>query len=150
MRRRSEQLETIAALLRAESTLALGTTGEQGETRVTPLFYIADAELNLYWLSSSASLHSRNLRENPLASAAVYWHTERWKEIRGVQMLGNVQVVPSPQRRSELVKAYCDRFRLESMLRLAIRRSTLYSFHPHWFRYMDNSKRLGYRFEVVR
>ena len=117
---------------------------------MAPLFYVVDDELNLYWLSSANSTHSCNLNRSPVASAAVYRHTEKWKEICGVQMRGRVEVIADPERRSALVKEYCTRFNLGSVLRLAIGRATLYQFQPEWFRYLDNSKRLGYRFEVVR
>jgi len=80
MSKDTKQLETIAALLREESTVALATADQRGEPCVAPLFYIVDGELNLYWLSSADSAHSRNLTGNPRASAAVYRHTEKWKE----------------------------------------------------------------------
>ena len=150
MKKDARQLETIAELLRGESTFALATVDEQGQPSVAPLFYIVDGDLNLYWLSSAASIHSRNLAKNPTASATVYRHTEIWKEICGVQMQGRVEVISDPERRSALVKVYCERFGLGRVLQLAIGRSTLYQFQPQWFRYIDNSKRFGYKFEVTR
>ena len=150
MSKQAAQLETIAALLRAQSTLALATTDEQGAPCVAPLFYIVDGDLTLYWLSSAASLHSRNLGRCPAASATVYRNTENWKEICGVQMRGSVETISGPQQRNPLVRTYCERFGLGGVLRLAIRRSTLYAFRPVWFRYIDNSKHFGYNFELTR
>jgi len=144
------QLDTIAAFLRDESTLSLATVSAQGDPCIAPLFYIVDDRLNLYWLSSSNSLHSRNLAVHLKASAAVYRQTEDWKEICGVQMRGRVHTVTAARERNELVKAYCQRFGLGRVLGLAIRRSTLYAFHPEWFRYIDNSKHFGYNFEITR
>ena len=149
-KREAKRLELIGQLLRAESTVALATTGEHGEPCVAPLFYIVDGELNLYWLSSAKSAHSRNLKANLAVAASVFRHTEKWKEICGVQMRGRVEAITGQERRGALVKVYCERFGLGSVLRLAIGRATLYQFQPEWFRYMDNSKRLGYKFEVVR
>jgi uncharacterized protein YhbP (UPF0306 family) len=146
----AKQLESIGVLLRAESTVALATTDENGEASVAPLFYIVDGDLNLYWLSSAKSAHSGNLKANPAVAASVFRHTEKWKEICGVQMRGRVEAITDPERRKAVVKIYCERFELGNVLRLAIGRATLYAFRPDWFRYIDNSKRLGYRFEVVR
>ncbi len=146
----AKRIELIGQLLRAESTVALATTDQLGAPSVAPLFYFVDGELNLYWLSSTKSAHSANLIANPVAAASVFRHTERWKEICGVQMRGRVEAIADPERRKELVKVYCKRFGLGSVLRLAIGRATLYQFQPEWFRYIDNSKRLGYKFEVVR
>lgn len=149
MSKQATQLETIAALLRAQSTLTLATTDEHGAPCVAPLFYIVDTNLTLCWLSSAASRHSINLSRNPEAAAAVYRNTQDWKEICGVQMRGRVQTIAAPGQRDPLVKTYCERFNLGGFLHLAIRRSTLYAFQPHWFRYIDNSKRFGYNFEVT-
>jgi uncharacterized protein YhbP (UPF0306 family) len=150
MTEKDEQYQSIAALLSAHSTMALATTDESGEPCVAPLFYIPDQELNLYWLSSAKSQHSRNLRLNPEASATVYRQTEKWQEICGLQMRGGVEIVTEREQRNVLVKSYCQRFSLGSVLRLAIRHSTLYVFRPRWFRYIDNTRRFGYRFELTR
>jgi uncharacterized protein YhbP (UPF0306 family) len=145
----AKQMERISALLRQEATLALATVDEQGIPSIAPLFYLADEDLALYWLSSPSSLHSRNLERAPQASATVYRHAETWKEIRGVQMRGSVAVVADSARRNALIKLYCEKFLLGSFFRLAIARSRLYEFRPTFFRYLDNSKRFGYTFEVT-
>jgi len=150
MKEETKQLETIAALVRGESTVALATVDERGEPCVAALFYIVDGDLNLYWLSSVNSAHSRNLCISPLASATVYRQTENWKAICGVQMRGRVESISDRERRSAMLKIYCERFALGRVLRLAIGRSTLYRFRPEWFRYIDNSMRFGYKFEVMR
>jgi hypothetical protein len=146
---RQKQLETIAALLREESTLALATTDEQGQPCVAPLFYIADEELTLFWLSSETSLHSQNLKRTPAAAATIYRHTENWKEIRGVQLRGPVIVVDDPERRRALIKAYCERFQLGAVFKVAISQCGLYAMRPLFFRYIDNSKVFGHKFEIA-
>jgi len=150
MTSQSHQLDSIAALLRSQSTLALATTGDNAQPCLAPLFYIVDPALNLYWLSSPNSRHSRNLARDPAASAAVFRPTQDWNEICGVQMRGKVALIDDPLRRRALVKTYCDRFALGSVFRLAILRAGLYAFQPHWFRYSDNSVRFGYNFELTR
>jgi uncharacterized protein YhbP (UPF0306 family) len=143
-------LKRVAALLRDESTLALATTSEEGEPSVAPLFYIADEALSLYWLSSKNSLHSRDLARNARASIAIYRDTGDWKKIRGVQMRGRVGLVTGARRRGPLIDAYCKRFRLGTVLHLAIRRSTLYVFEPRFIRLIDNAKGFGSKFELRR
>lgn len=145
----AKQMEMIAAHLRQESTLALATVDEHGEPCIAPLFYLSGPDLSLYWLSSPSSQHSRNLERAPKVSATVYRHAETWKEIRGVQMRGSVAVIPDTARRKALIKLYCERFQLGSIFRLAIGRSRLYEFRPTFIRYLDNSKRFGYTFEVT-
>lgn len=146
---RQKQLETIAALLREQSTLALATSDEQGQPCVAPLFYIADETLTIYWLSSPASLHSQNLKRVPSAAATIYRPTESWKEIRGVQLRGRVTVIADPARRRALIKAYSERFQLGAIFKAAISRCSLYALRPVFFRYIDNSKVFGHKFEIA-
>jgi len=144
-----KELEKIAALLGEQSTLALATTDEQGQACVTPLFYIAGEKLTLYWLSSESSLHSRNLKRAPMAAATIYRHTENWKEIRGVQLRGPVTVIADPKHRRATIEAYCRRFQLGVLPTAAISQCKLYALQTVYFRYIDNSKVFGRKFEIA-
>ena len=143
------QFESIAALLREESTLALATVDESGEPCIAPLFYIADEDLTLYWLSSPTALHSLNIERRSNAAATVYRHAMHWQQICGVQMRGRVTAITQRDRRGALIKQYRERFQLGAVFRPAISRSILYAFQPDYFRYLDNSRRFGYRFEFI-
>jgi uncharacterized protein YhbP (UPF0306 family) len=150
MRNVQKQWEMVAALLGEQSTLSLATTGPDGEACVAPLFYIEDEGLTLYWLSSENSAHSINLTRTPRAAAAVYRDTADWKKICGVQMRGTTSRIEDSVRRHALIEVYCERFKLGSILRVAIRRSVLYAFQPEHLRYIDNAKGFGYKFELTR
>jgi uncharacterized protein YhbP (UPF0306 family) len=145
-----KKLEMVATLLREETTLSLATTGEDGEASVAPLFYIAGKDLSLYWLSSEGSLHSQNLNRQPRAAATVYRNAASWREIRGVQMRGSASKVTEPERRRLLIAAYCERFKLGRVLQLAARQSALYVFEPEFFRFIDNARGFGHKFELSR
>jgi uncharacterized protein YhbP (UPF0306 family) len=146
---RNKKLEWIAALLRAESTLALATVDEGGLPSIAPLFYLVDESLTLYWLSSPNSQHSRNLLREPRAAVTVYRSVENWKEICGVQMRGRVEIVSEKARRKEIIERYCQRFQLGTLFHLAIRQSTLYAFAPEFIRAVDNSRHFGWSFELT-
>jgi uncharacterized protein YhbP (UPF0306 family) len=146
---RAEQVKSLSALLREENTLALATVDEHGQASVAPLFYLVDEDLNLFWLSSPASMHSQNLKTAPQAAATVYRHTESWKDIRGVQMRGLVTVITDRKRRRLLIKSYSERFKLGTLFLPAISRCSLYAFRPGFFRFIDNSKGFGYKFELI-
>jgi len=150
MNKPQQHLEQVAALLREQTTFSLATTGEDGEPCVAPLFYMVGEELSLYWLSSPSSRHSRNLLKTPRAAAAVYGSAASWQEIRGVQMRGAVSIITEPKRRTALVKAYCERFQLGSVFRLAIRRSTLFVLQPDFIRFIDNARGFGSNVELAR
>ncbi|MGD0548562.1 MAG: pyridoxamine 5'-phosphate oxidase family protein [Terracidiphilus sp.] len=145
-----KQIKLVAKLLREETTLSLASIGADGAPSAAPLFYIVDEDLSLYWLSSEGSQHSRNLLGRADAAATIHCNAKSWQEIRGVQMRGEVSKVTDPQRRTRIVKAYGERFKLGRVFRLAIRGSALYVLQPNFFRYIDNSNGFGGNFELAR
>lgn len=142
------RLQLVAALLRSQSTLTLSTCDEDGWPHATPLFYHLHDDMRLYWFSSPQSVHSRHISREPRVAVAVSRPTEQWREIRGVQMHGDVTVVAG-QMRKTVTASYCERFHLGAMFGLAIMKSRLFGFQPSWIRYLDNAKGLGYKFEIT-
>ena len=138
--------ETAAALalLNEQSTLALATTGPDGEPHIAPLFYLADDEFRLYWFSSPESVHSRNLEHDPRAAVTVWAATFAWQEIRGVQMRGTVRVVED----DAVKRAYVERFGLGNQFEKALAANRLYCFEPAWIRYLDNTRGFGFKCTV--
>jgi uncharacterized protein YhbP (UPF0306 family) len=140
--------ELIANLLAAQTTLSLATVTPDGSPRVTPLFYLPQ-DLRLYWFSSPSSGHSRNLAAQPDCAVTVYSPATGWKEIRGAQMRGAVSRVKDPELHSTITPQYITRFQLSRLFQPLIAKSALYCFEPHWLRYLDNSRRFGYKFELT-
>lgn len=146
-RRRAERVRRVYEFLQTESTLVLSVRDAEGGVHSAPLFYFIAETLDLFWVSSDDSRHSVCLMSQPNTSVAVFRSTFEWQKIRGVQMEGTSTPVDGSER-SSLVQAYCARFHLGPVLSLAASRSTLYRFQPRWIRYIDNAKRLGYKFEL--
>jgi uncharacterized protein YhbP (UPF0306 family) len=142
------KLDPVFALLRAQTTAVLATTGEDGLPRSTPLFYISDDDLRLYWFSSRTTLHSWNCALQPRVSISVSTAAHTWQQIQGLQMQGSVAIIPFGPRRKALTAAYVERFSLGNLFSLAIRSASLYCFEPAWLRYIDNTRRFGYKFEI--
>lgn len=115
--------EQIIEFLDSQNILTLATITEDGFPWATSLFYLLHGDFRLYWVSSASSLHSRNLATGKEVAATVHAATDRWKEIRGVQMW---------------------RF-----LRIALAQSRLYKLVPSWIRFLDNSRRFGYKCEFA-
>lgn len=141
-------LEQAVEFLKTQNILTLSTLADGELPWSTPLFYLLRDDLRIYWVSSRSSLHSRSLAATQEVSIAVHAATDQWKEIRGVQMRGTVRTVESPQERKEVLAAYATRFKLGGILRVALNQSEIYKFSPSWLRYLDNSKRFGYKREI--
>jgi uncharacterized protein YhbP (UPF0306 family) len=145
----AEQRDALRAFLSRENTLALATVNERGEASIAPLFYLVDQRLSLFWLSSPSSLHSQNLKREPRAAATVYRHTDKWKDVRGLQMRGVVTVVTDRRRRRLLIKKYSERFKLGTLFLPSILQCRLYEYQPDFFRFIDNAKGFGFKFEFA-
>ncbi len=141
-------LERARRVIEGETTMVLATAGEDGRAAAAPLFYVPGEGLELYWLSSEASRHSRNLAARPDAAAAVFRSVTRWEEIRGVQMEGEARAVRDPAERERVLARYRERFGLGPEFEGAIGESTLYVFRPRWVRYVDNSEGFGFKVEA--
>jgi uncharacterized protein YhbP (UPF0306 family) len=142
------KLEIVRRFLDLHSTLTLATVDPDASPRSTPLFYRSTPALSLYWFSSPRSAHSVNCARNPITSIAVYAHTTFWRQIQGLQMRGSVSRVKDPRLRGIIAADFTARFHLGPAPRLALRAAALFCFVPSWLRYLDNSRRFGFRFEL--
>ncbi len=142
------KLDIVRRFVERHSALVLATTDPAGSPRATPLFYCASPSLSLCWFSSARSAHSANCMRSPLNSVAIHSGASDWKQIQGVQMRGLVSRVTDPAARAALAHAFAARFHLGAAPLVALRRSSLFCFVPSWVRYIDNTRRFGYRFEL--
>lgn len=141
----NEVAARIRALLARETTLTLATVGIGGEPAAAALFYYADEELNLYWLSSRGSRHSVNLRLHPRAAVTVQPAAADWRAICGVQMEGLAGELAESE---PVLTTYCARFGLGPELMPVVAASTVYVFRPDWVRYLDNARSFGWKAEL--
>lgn len=145
-----EEWDEVRSFLRSESTLALATASSEGIPAVAPVFYVLEEAENgdwmLFWLSSPKSLHSQ--QSAGVVAGTVFAATEDWREIRGLQLRGEVTVVRDSVERQRILEQYARRYRLNALLRLAMAQSTLYCLRPNWLRWIDNGRRFGYKREA--
>lgn len=63
---------TVPRLLARHRYLVLGTVDPTGNPWVTPVFYAADGEHRVLWVSSPDSRHSRNIAARPTVAVTVF------------------------------------------------------------------------------
>ena len=136
-----------ARILREETTFALATADASGAPAAAPVYFVADEEGVLYWLSARASLHSRDAEVAGWAAGAVWAATPHWREIRGVQLEGAVRRLDAPGERTRALALYRAKFPLPDELAPAIEASAVYALRPTWLRLVDNRGGLGRREE---
>ncbi|MES2206879.1 MAG: pyridoxamine 5'-phosphate oxidase family protein [Pseudomonadota bacterium] len=72
---------------------SVATASKEGVPWNTPVFYSYDQHLNLYWASAIDAVHSRFLRENPLAFIVVFNSSAPARCATAVYLQGHVHIV---------------------------------------------------------
>jgi uncharacterized protein YhbP (UPF0306 family) len=129
------------------STLSLATSAAGGSPHVAPVYFAADQALRLYFFSAPDSLHSRHLAENPHAAGAIYPECHDWRDIRGLQLHGEVHPVPAGPEWDAAWELYAAKFPFVAELRAAVEANVLYAFIPRWARLVDNRQGFGFKQE---
>ena len=127
--------------------MTLATSGADGSPHAAPVYFAADQALHLYFFSDPGSLHSLHLAENPHAAGAIYPECRDWRDIRGLQLHGEVYPVPPGPEWDTAWELYAVKFSFVSELRAAVERNVLYAFTPSWARLVDNRRGFGFKQE---
>lgn len=130
------------------STLSLATVAADGSPHAANLYFAADDELNLYFVSDPASLHSRHLQARPDVAATVYEPVASWQEIRGVQLHGRAAPIHDEQW-DAVWRLYVDRFPSVADMEPLVRKQRFYRITPTWLRWIDNTVRFGFKRELT-
>ncbi len=139
--------EAIRAILDAHSTLSLATVNAESRPQNAPLFYATDED-SLVWISGPHSRHSRNIAATGKAAVAVYGETWSWHKIAGLQMEGDVDLIPPGPARERAWDAYEAKFPFVVEFEAEVSRSEFYRFTPTWIRLIDNKVRFGFKEEI--
>jgi hypothetical protein len=68
----SELGDIARAVIDANLYMVLGTTGENGQPWVTPVYYSAERYSDFYWVSRPDAMHSRNIAARPHVSIVIF------------------------------------------------------------------------------
>jgi nitroimidazol reductase NimA-like FMN-containing flavoprotein (pyridoxamine 5'-phosphate oxidase superfamily) len=69
---RASMWAAVPRLLARHRYVVLGTADEEGRPWVTPVFYAADGEHRIVWVSAPGSRHSRNIGARPEVALTVF------------------------------------------------------------------------------
>lgn len=107
----SRMTRLLRTLLDASTLFALATTTPSGKAHINTAYFAWTPDFQLVWLSAPEARHSRNLRGNASAAAAVFDSHQVWGNAdRGVQVFGM-----AAQAKGEVLTsaedAYTERFK---------------------------------------
>jgi len=140
-------MERIRELIESVSAMTLATTDERGNPHATPVYFVADEDFHLYFFSEIKSIHCQHVAQNPHAAAAIYPESQGWRDIRGLQLRGEVRLVESTQEWNSAWARYQGKFPFVRALKAVVAQNHLYVFIPSWIRLVDNAQGFGYKQE---
>jgi uncharacterized protein len=145
------------ALIFNQRTMVLATSAA-GAPWAAPVYYVYSAS-GFYFLSSPRARHIEHIMANKAASAAIFADSERWEEIRGLQMSGTIDVVHKKPEQLKALARFVLKFpfarpfletgpsRSEEQPRVGDR-VQLFVFVPQVVYYLDNRLGFGERWPV--
>ena len=129
------------------TTMTLATSGAQGEPHAAAVYFAADEHLRLYFFSDPQSQHGQDLSREWRAAVSFYPQTQDWREIRGVQMRGEVRMVAAGPEWEVGWTVFAAKFPFVRHLKVIVAQNALYVFIPDWIRLVDNSQGFGFKRE---
>lgn len=144
--------------MRDHNTLSLCTYGE-GAPWGASVFYANDG-LAIYFLSDPKTRHGRNMSENPVVAVTINEDYRDWRQIKGIQLEGRVDVVSGRVEKARAFATYLRKFPFvaeffssSSKLSLAmltkVTSTTFYRITPTRMFFLDNEKGFGHREELI-
>ena len=142
------------ALLKNTKTMVLAVDGGDGPW-AAPVYYLF-ASPGIYFFSSPRSKHAQALRRCSRAAGAIFADSDQLKNIRGLQMVGDVEQVQGAARRLNITTRYLAKFpQAGQMLRPGRNplseldaRVDLYVFWPVEVHCTDNRQGFGRRVAI--
>lgn len=149
--------EVALAYLQSHHTLSLATAYE-GIPHAATLFYVNRGFI-LYFLSSPTSRHSTNIRYNPEVSGTIADDYDDWRDIKGIQLEGEVRAIGSIGENLSLAQEYVKKFpsvadfffspiKLGLVVAKKVAEAQFYQLVPRRMYFTDNTVAFGHREEL--
>lgn len=150
-------LSTAPALKRLMHYLGVGrlvqiaTVGPRGEPWVSTVYYVADEQGTLYWLSYPERRHSQNVQYGAQAAIAIAIEAE--PPVIGVQAKGTVTTVDTEEQITAAMGLYVAKYgtgsRFLEVWKAGKNRHQLYRFVPSGYELFDERYGLQDKTEFV-
>jgi len=145
--------EHIRHFIQSHFTLTLATA-DGDQPWAAALYYVSDADLNLYFISDPETRHVREGLRTGTVAVAIHGAHQPWATIRGIQMQARIEAI-APGDRARVEALYFARFTDVGMLvrspaganesRIAEKfgSSVFYRVRPLRLHYIDNTRGFG-------
>ncbi len=143
----------ILAFLATRDALTLATVGEDGEPHAAAVFFAADDEGRLVFLTDPKTRHGRDLLRDARVAGTVHADRQDWQTIRGVQLSGRARPTAPGEESTEALATYRRRFPAPFAapgLGPHLERAQTWLLDLDWMRLIDNGRGFGHKEEWRR
>jgi hypothetical protein len=148
----------IRRMLETHNTLTLSTCLEAVPWSAA-VFYVSDADFNLYFVSDRRTRHAREMLANPKVALAINADVDNWHDVRGLQVEGTAAPVTGLERARALALYLAKFARVkalfeapgsgdEQVIAERLRNTAFWRITPNYIRVIDNSRGFGFRLEL--
>lgn len=142
-------MQMIRDWLQEQSTLTLATISPKGIPAAADLYFVADEDLRIYFISEQSSRHVAHIGPGTHVAATVHGQAWDWREIRGLQLEGMCRPLQSVRERTAAMALYGHKFTFLHTFAAILPRHTLFVIIPHWIRWVDNGIGFAHREEWI-
>lgn len=135
---RPEVPERVLDYLREQETLTLATATRTGVPRAATLTYASDGVTVYVWLHPDTTT-ARNIQQNPVVSFAIDEYSPDWRKTRGIQGMGEAEVILRPDELSRAVELFADKF--SSLERGQPANVSFFRISPSDIQFIDGTER---------
>jgi uncharacterized protein YhbP (UPF0306 family) len=154
---RDELEQIVSRYMDSVTTMTIACSGED-RPWAADVFY-ARQGLDLIFFSSPTSRHCTAFSGNPAAAATIHGDYRGWKEIKGLQMEGQVERIAGATAKARGLAIYLKRYpfvkeffsehgAISSQVAKKVAGVSLYSFRPFYILYTDNETGFGTRWKL--
>ncbi len=141
------------------STLTLATC-DAGKPWGATVFFAADKNFNLYFVSDHRTQHGRDMASNAQVAATINPDCDNWHDVAGLQIRGTVSIVDGVERAKALALYFKKFPQIDSLFQKPegeheetiakrLKAANFYRITPQMVRVIDNAQGFGYRVEFV-
>ena len=140
-------MDDIQKFIEHHNTMTLATNGKEGIGAAAVFYASIKKSTSLIFVSNPESEHIKNLEINKMCAATIQDDGLKWKEIKGLQLKGEIN-----QANEKYWENYLRKYsyiRTNEELSKALEKVNLYEFRITWARLIDNTKGFGNRTEIT-
>jgi uncharacterized protein YhbP (UPF0306 family) len=148
--------QQILDYLKAHNTMTLATC--VGDAPWAATVFFASDDLRLYFFSAPDSRHCQNLTVNSKVAVTIQEDYQDWREIKGIQLEGHVELVDSLLEKAKAMTIYARKYPdviklftdpSSGVFHKAFLKVKFYCVTPEKCFFIDNSQGFGKRQELL-